>query len=185
MRLARLICLIGILGCTVGIRSQQAKVHPPAVRNCDEVSNSRPGMGHGYTGLVTNEDYDFTAHLPSGLTGWGGVAETAPFHGFTIFLDSKKQSCILFEVHIRVDESGSEIHSSKTRNLHLGKADAWQTVHVGMKKNEQMNNIKTSFTFKQANQIDDGVILLVTPTSKMPESKQIYEEFLKSVVFGH
>ena len=185
MRSISIILLVGVLGYTAGLHSQQIRSQVPIVKDCAQVSNTRSGIGHAYTGLVRNEDYDFTAHLEPGLTGWSGVAETAPFHGFVIFLDAKEQSCILFEVHLRVDEGDSQIRISKAKNLRLGKANAWQTTNVGIIKGKRISNISTSFSFKQANQIDDGEVLLVAPTSTVGKASQIYEAFLKSVTFGH
>jgi len=185
MKSVWLILLIGVLGYTGEIHSQQIKAQATKVKDCAQVSNTHPGIGHAYTGLVRNEDYDFTAHLEAGLTGWSGVAETAPFHGFVIFLDSTEQSCILFEVHLRVDESDGQIHSPRAKDLRLGKAEAWQTTNIGVIEGIQVSNIRTAFSFKQATQIDDGVVLLITPNSKVRELRRIYDGFLKSIVFGH
>jgi hypothetical protein len=49
----------------------------------------------------------------------------------------------------------------------------------------RLGNVRTSFSLRQPDQTDDGVILLVTPTSQMREAVRIYKQFLRSVAFGH
>jgi hypothetical protein len=119
------------------------------------------------------------------MTGWGGVAEAVPFHGFTIFLDSTEQSCIWFEIHLRVDESDAAPRPSEAKSLHLGRAEGWQTTSDGLVNGVRLSNVRTSFSFKRPSEIDDGEVLLVAPTSQMREALRTYDEFLKSVAFGH
>jgi hypothetical protein len=146
-------------------------------------------VGAAYRGEVAIDDYKFAAHIPEGMIGWGGVASGAPFHGFTIFLGSAMQSCILFEIHVRVnhvsvneDEAPLRLESAKT--FSLGEAKAWQTSTSAMVGTGRLTNVKTLFSFKQGDQIADGEVLLVSPSAELEKTRPIYEAFLRSIRFG-
>jgi hypothetical protein len=139
----------------------------------------RPHIGIAYRGEVSSDDYRFSAHIPDGLTGWGGVGQGAPFHGFTIFLDSKMESCIEFEVHLRVDQADAPGHSLVATPLQLGTAQAWRIVREGL----NVTNITTSFSSKHLSRVDDGEIVLIAPTARLHEAKRAYDAFLDSVKF--
>jgi hypothetical protein len=181
----RVIVIVGMLAFAAGSQSQEMKVKQPAVKSCRQVVSTRPGDGPAYKGTVANSDYDFSAQVPQGLTAWGGVAESAPFHGFTIFLDSKAESCIVFEVHIRVDENETAVPRSRSKSILLGKVEGWQTSHTGVIDGIKLTNVQTRFSFRQPDQIDDGSILLVTPSSNAVDALRNYDSFLHNLVFGH
>jgi hypothetical protein len=98
-----------------------------------------------------------------------------------MFLDSKADSCIVFEIHLRVD---APQESPGGKPMQLGKVRAWQEVKEGTIHGESMTNVRTAFSSKQSNQTKDGEILLVAPASKVKEAKRLYEVFLRSVSFG-
>jgi hypothetical protein len=179
------IVAIGILAFAAGAQPQEMSAKLPPVRNCRDVVMTRPGMGPAYSGTVENSDYDFSARLPSGLTAWGGVAESAPFHGFTIFLGPKVESCIVFEVHIRVDESDRFAPLPGAKSVPLGKAQGWQTTNTGLAGGVRLTNVQTVFSFRQPDEMDDGSILLITPDSSAGEALKTYRLFLRNLVFGH
>ena len=181
----RVIVMVGMLAFGVGTQPQETKVKQPTVKGCGQVVSTRPGDGPVYRGAVENSDYDFSAQVPLGLTGWGGVAESAPFHGFTIFLDPKAKSCIMFEVRIRVNESDALAQPPKSKPISLGKATGWQTSYTGIVNGIRLTNVATTFSFKQPDQIDDGVVLLVAPAPNAQDALGIYDSFLRSLVFGH
>lgn len=133
---------------------------------------------------MDNSDYNFVALLPSGLTAWSGVADVAPFHGFTIFLDSTKKSCIDFEVHIRVDESTEPKRPQGAKRVSLGKAIGWESMSTGLIDGTRFENITITFSFVQPDQVDDGDIILVTPKSQAEASMKIYNEFIHHLAFG-
>jgi hypothetical protein len=141
------------------------------------------GFGPSYRGKVTNEDYALSADLPQGFAGWGGVADSAPFHGFVIFLDPKRQSCIWFEIHIRVDEQDSPQRVSNTRSFAFGHATGWQTKSSGFVNGMALLNVVTSFSSNLPDQTDDGSIVLITPPSKTEEALALYNSFLRSLTF--
>ena len=138
----------------------------PKVVTCSQATLTKPEVGVAYRGAVTNDDYKFFATVPEGYIGWGGVAANAPFHGFTIFLDHSLRSCILFEVHMRVDDADGPLRLSSAKPLSLGQARAWQTSSVAIAKGGQIMNLKTIFTFDHDGQIYDGQITLVSPVSE-------------------
>ena len=95
----------------------QAAASQSTVMRCEEATRARPQTSVAYTGQVDNDDYKLSLRVPDGLKGWGGVAPNAPFHGFTIFLDSEPDACVLFEVHLRVDPTDAPEHPA-SRSLH-------------------------------------------------------------------
>lgn len=174
---------IVLLTATVAI-SQSAVKNPATAIGCRQATQTLPQRGVAYRGAVTNDDYHFSARIPSDLTGWGGVADDAPFHGFTMFLDPKGDSCIVFEIHLRVDESDAPKRLPGGTAVQLGKAVGWQELKEGTANGVNIKNVRTVFSSKQSNQIDDGEIVLVSPTSNLKEAKRLYEAFLRSVRFG-
>ena len=112
------------------------------------------------------------------------MAPHAPFHGFVIFLDSHENACIVFEVHIRVDEEDTQKPPAGARVIHLGKAKGWQSTREDKVGNVNLTNIRTTFSFKRSNRTDDGEVLLVTPTADIKETRAAYDDFIRSLKFG-
>jgi hypothetical protein len=112
---------------------------------------------------------------------WG----EAPFHGLTLFLDSKEQSGIVFAIHIRVGENAVVKRPPGAKNLALGRAIGWQKTSSGRLNGIRLKNTTTAFSFVRSDQTDDGEINRVTPVSPAERSKKIYDEFLRSLIFGH
>jgi hypothetical protein len=156
-------------------------VHQSKVVSCAQATKTRPQIGNAFRGSVSNDDYAFSARIPNGLTGWGGVYKDAPFHGFTIFLDSNMEACVVFEVHLRVDGDDSARPPSVATSIQLGKAQGWEWIREA---NSGWTNIHLLFSFRQPNQMDDGEILLITPTSRLKETKAAYDAFVRSIKFG-
>ena len=124
---------IVLLTATVAI-SQSAVRNPSTAIGCRQATTTLPQKGVAYRGAVTNDDYHFSARIPSDLTGWGGIADNAPFHGFTMFLDAKGDSCIVFEIHLRVDRIDTPKRLSGGTAVQLGKAVGWQELKDGTAK---------------------------------------------------
>ena len=158
--------------------------HTPNVVTCSQATLTRPEVGVAYRGLVTNDDYKLVAVVPQAYTGWGGVAAEAPFHGFTMFMDQSLRSCILFEVHRRVDETDGPLHPHAAETLSLGQARAWQTSGRITAKGGEIMNLKTIFTFHHDGEMDDGQVTLISPASEQRNTMRVYNNFLKSVHFG-
>jgi hypothetical protein len=102
----------------------------------------------------------------------------------TIF-DSKEQSRIVFEIHIRVEENAVVKRPPGAKNLALGKAIGWQKTSSGILNGIRLKNTTTAVSFVRPDQTDDGEINLVTPVSQAERSKKTYDEFLRSLIFGH
>ncbi len=143
---------------------------------------ARPGVGIGYKGEVSIDDFALHARIPDELTGWGGVASNAPFHGFTIFLDPAMHSCIIFEIHLRIDEDEAPKRPKTSKTLLLGDATAWQVVSSSRAK--RLINIQTCFSFSHDGHTDDGKVLLITSAGYLQKTKPIFDTFLKSVALG-
>lgn len=173
-----------VLGVSIMFGGLQLLAETPKVVTCSQATLTKPELGVAYRGTVTNDDYKFIATIPDGYTGWGGVAPNAPFHGFTIFVDHSLRSCILFEVHLRVDDADGLFHPNSAKSLSLGQARAWQTSNSVNTKEGELRNFKTVFTFEHDGQIYDGQVTLVSPAAEAPNTIRVYDIFLKSVHFG-
>jgi len=154
------------------------------VIGCDQQTYTQPGVGYAFRGYVADEGYAFSVRIPDKLTGWGGVAPGAPFHGFTIFLDAQRRACIYFEVHIRVDEEDAPRSAANSMVIHLGRAEGWQTIRRGIVGKVSITNVTTIFSFRRPNRTDDGKVLLITPTANLRRAKARYDEFIRSLKFG-
>jgi hypothetical protein len=155
----------------------------PEVVDCRHATMTKPGVGNKYKGTVSNDDYAFSVRVPTGLTGWSGVAREAPFHGFTMFLGSRLSACIVFEIHVRVDESDKPAPPVSAVPMSLGDASAWQSMSQSESPAGGTTNIRTLFAFERADQVDDGEILQVAPTSTLPIAKAAYDAFIRSLSF--
>jgi len=153
------------------------------VITCAQATETQPYAGTRFEGYVSNSDYRFSALIPRGLTGWTGVAERAPFHGFSIFLDDRMNACIVFEIHVRVNEEDSPKKPASAVPVTLGSARGWQSVTQGTIGDANILNIRTDFSHRQGDQIDDGEIVLITPLAEAGEAKAVYKEFIQSLEF--
>lgn len=175
----KLAALVIGLGC-LGIGHCDATGAPAMILRCDQATNARPGMGRSFTGLVENDDYAFAVSIPNQMTAWDGAWRDAPFHGFVLFLDPQLQACIVFEVHIRVDDEDAPKRSPSSLQMRLGEAWAWQDLST----DGRLVNVKTTFSFHQADQVDDGEILLITPELQRAKAQGIYDTFVRSLTFA-
>jgi hypothetical protein len=167
------------LSCS-GVGHCYATGAPVSAPRCDQTTNARPGMGRSFTGHVVNEDYAFAVTVPNQLTAWDGASDKAPFHGFVLFLDPQMRACIVFEIHIRVDDGDAPRRPRAATQIRLGDAWAWQELSTG----GQLVNVRTTFSFRQNDQIDDGEILLITPESNRLRAQGIYDAFVRSLSFS-
>lgn len=167
---------------TAAPKNARAQLRTPL--SCSQATMAKAGVGVAYSGDVSIDDYKFRARIPDGLTGWSGVASDAPFHGFTISLDSSMRSCIVFEVHLRIDEDEVPLRPPTAKVLSLGNARAWQRSIVNRNHAKGIINITTYFSSKQEGQTNDGKILLVSRPEELQKTKSIYDAFVKSVAFG-
>jgi hypothetical protein len=151
----------------------------PKVQRCDQATYARPSMGRSFTGHVANDDYAFAVNIPAELTAWDGASEAAPFQGFVLFLDPRLQACIVFEVHVRVDEESAPKRPASAVQMRLGEAKAWQDIRT----DGQLTNVSTTFSFKQIDQIDDGEVLLIAPESERSRVEGISDAFVHSLMF--
>ncbi len=178
-----MILLINFL-CAVSVQARSVSEQHPAAISCEQITLAKPGVGSAYQGTIKNEDYGFSAEVPAGLTGWSGVDQNAPFHGFTIFLNSQANACINFELHMRLDENDALKPLRSAKSLHLGDAQAWQSARSEKIKKVGMTNISTLFSFKRGKQIFDGNVILISPVSQLEGARRIYDKFIAKLVFS-
>ena len=176
-----ILCVLWIASCAGG---QSARSGQEMVSSCKHVGAREPMVGSAYRGVVRNEDYDLTVRVPAGLSGWSGVGQSAPFHGFTVFLDSSQSSCIVFEVHLRVDENEAPPRPADAKPVSLGRARGWQTSRTGVVGKASILNVITTFSFDRPDQTDDGMVLLIAPSMEPKRALTVYGEFLRDLRFG-
>jgi len=156
------------------------------VRTCGEITLARPGMGVAYKASVQNSDYRFSAIIPNGLVGWG-AAPNAPFHGFAVFLGSDQTSCIVFEIHLRVDlpedRVGERTPRKRGRRVEVGNRRGAETFETGSATGSALQNVNVSLELHRNGYTNDASITLVTPQIEAAQNKRVFERFLASFHF--
>lgn len=160
---------------------------PSQVQGCDGFTNAQPGHGVAYKGTLRNSDYGLTVKIPPGQTGWGAAPE-APFHGFAIFLTEDLKTCILFEIHLRVDSDDSKGISSRlsATRIKLGNRNGWEEQSTGVIDGSEWTNVTVRYSIRHvrsAKEIDDGTIILVTRTQDKNKNKAIFQEIISQIRF--
>jgi hypothetical protein len=169
------------LNMFVGAPALAIAIPRPSV--CSQTWIPAPGIGHPFRGAVRNDDYGFKVTVPAGFTGWSGVAESAPFHGFMIYLDAARQSRINFEVHLRVDDNDAPIRPVGAKPVSFGDAVGWQTQRSGRVNGRSMLYVTAHFSHRQRDQVDDGSIQLITPSDQARATFKTYKKFVGSLDF--
>ena len=152
---------------------------------CKAATLARSGIGQSYVGDVQNSDYLLIAKIPDGFTAWDGVATGAPFHGFVIFLDQDEQACLIFDIHVRVDEDDRLAVPHNAQRLRLGHARAWTVAKHGYAEGVKITKVETSFTYTRSDQTEDGSVSLISPSSDLDRTQRIYKQFLNSLSIGN
>ncbi|HUA87574.1 MAG TPA: hypothetical protein VMB85_27145 [Bryobacteraceae bacterium] len=160
---------------------------PEPVATCHDVSLARPAYGVSYRGSVRNSDYEFSAMVPEGFTGWG-AAPVAPFHGFTIYLDERETSCIVFEIRLRVGDVSAEQDAAPNEaapiRVRVGNRSGLQTVVIGRRSGVEYQNVTVTLELPRAGYTNDAEIVLVTPMNEVARTKPIFSKFLGSFKFN-
>jgi hypothetical protein len=171
-----------LLATALFAASPGADAQARATVSCAEATMTKPNVGVAYRGDVSIDDYKFHTRIPGGLTGWSGTATDAPFHGFTIFLDPSMHSCILFEIHLRIDDDEAPVRPHGAKAIAVGRATAWQITSGRQAKGPV--NVTTYFSFRQDGQTDDGKVLLISPPEELQTTRVLYDALLRSVSIG-
>jgi len=174
----------GVFICTAPMLFGQA-TSGRIVRTCNEATLARPGQGVAYRGAVQNSDYHLVATIPDGLVGWGAAAE-APFHGFAIFLDSGRTSCIIFEIHLRVElpEDRDAANSRRERGhwIKVGNQRGWQVMDSGQAGDSAVTNVNVALELRHRGYVNDANITFITPKAAALNSTA-FDRFLASFRF--
>jgi hypothetical protein len=160
----------------------------PNVRKCATISLASAGYGVSYQGLIANSDYGFSMTIPKGLMGWG-AAPNAPFHGFTVFLDSlgTKQSCIDFAVEnvFDVDDSvGEAAKNHSATRIKVGNRTGTRFVSRGVIDGVRIENVTVHVELPRRGRRVSVTLILVTPTEEKRTTEQVFEQCLGSFQFG-
>lgn len=154
------------------------------VQVCDSITNAQPGTGVAYRGTVRNSDYGLTVLIPAGQIAWGAAPE-APFHGFAIFLSDRPKSCIILEIHLRVDPNVTS-RSKSDRRIKLGNRGGWEEQTKGVIAGVEWSNVTVRFSMHHmhsGNEVDDGSLILVTPTQDIGKNTATFREFMAHMRF--
>lgn len=128
---------------------------------CDQFGGHYPGTGRQFIGHLRNEDYDLSLSIPRGLAGWSGVSDSAPFHGFKAFLGNDGKSCIIFEIHIRVDDAPQTHSGTVLRSL--GRATGWESEERINVNGAEIISMVTDFSYERNDFTADGFVRLIAP----------------------
>lgn len=168
--------ILSVMSCSA------AAFNDPKVNNCNQSTVFGPDFGQPYIGKIYNEDYNFSVSVPKDLTGWSGVSESAPFHGFTIFLGNERRSCIVFEVHVRVDYEDAPQYPPFL--LSLGDAKGWKSELHGNVDDVDIINMQTIFSYVGDEFTADGSVKFIAPHGDRKKYEHFYYEITKSLKFG-
>lgn len=157
------------------------------MKTCGSISLARSGFGVSYQGTVRNSDYGLSLVIPPSLVGWG-AADTAPFHGFTIFLPNtgKVKACIVFEIHLRVPLGGAEpgfTDHRGERRVRVGNLEGWRREKTGQIDGANLQNVLVEFAFRRNTETFDGEVWLVTPLGRAANDNSILRAFLSHMHF--
>ena len=185
-----LAAVIGLLAVFMPGVLQSQRASAPAIFTCEQETLAGPGVGASYKGTVRNEDYRFSATIPDGLVGWG-AAPNAPFHGFTIFINSEAntRSCIVFRIAIHVDlegdEAAPETGDVRLERITVGGRTATRTSSVGSVGGTLYENVNVSLQIPhKKDDIHDVEIVLVTPKSDAFKTRTLFDRFIASLRFS-
>ncbi|HVI53732.1 MAG TPA: hypothetical protein VM621_01620 [Luteibacter sp.] len=130
-----------------------------------------------------NDDYHMVISVPNGETGWGGVADDAPFHGFDIFPVGSHSSCIVILVGWRVEEDEKPTRPPGSTVVELDGTQAWLEQRRGTVEHQEMVNEIVSFSAPVRTVFADGQAIMVAPADEVPKVRKIYQQLLKSLSF--
>jgi hypothetical protein len=109
---------------------------------------------------------------------WFAIPWLHDIPGFT------KTACIVFEVHIRVDEEDAPKRPAGATPIRLGSAEGWQSIRGDGGPNAGVTNVRALFSFNRSNVVEDGEILLIAPSTHLVKARAAYDAFLNSMKFG-
>ena len=174
---------LSLLVAWMGASAQIASGATPPVATCGSITLVRPGIGVSYTGIVRNDDYRLKIVVPRGLTGWGGVAPEAPFHGFVIFFHTP-QSCMGLEVHWRVDlGDGVPGRHGAGRAAAVGNRRGGEKTTRGVANGTALTNVTITFSVPEGGAVYDGSVWLVTPTEDLEKNLPTFRNFVSHIRF--
>jgi hypothetical protein len=123
--------------------------------------------------------------IPSGLTGWGGVAPEAPFHGFVIFPPDSPRSCTGFDIQLRIDlgnGAGPESHLVG-KAATVGNRRGWEVGRSGVVSGTAFTNVTITFSVQYGRDIYDGSVWLVTPNQDLEREMPVFRKLVSGIRF--
>jgi hypothetical protein len=161
--------------------------HRSDVLTCAAATSAEPKHGVAYEGVVTNDDYHFSAVIPNGLTGWG-AASNAPFHGFAVFFSKagppERTSCITLYVGLELTLPEDPPRSSRPRPgyvpVKIGNRRGVQYTTVGSHQGVRLENVTVLLDLPRDGYTNGLRVALVTPLVDREKTEPIFRAFLSS-----
>jgi len=180
---------------TLLVIATTALVLPPgtsaAAQSCQNIVLPMKG-GSIYTGVVRNEEYRFSAIVPTGKVGWG-VSSPAPFHGFIMFLDGSSRyregdSCIDFSVRVLVSPPEERPEKAAARNkakaVTLGNRRGWEEVDREMIGARSFTVVTVLVELpRPLGQAEVVSVVLISPTDRYVTNRRTFDRFLSDLTF--
>jgi hypothetical protein len=154
-----------------------------SVKTCAGFTTGPPETGVAYRRRIVNDDYHMSIVVPKGETGWGGVADYAPFHGFNIFPAGMRSSCIIVMVGWRVDDDEKPVRPPGSTDVKIRGTQAWSEHLEGVVEHQKMVNEIVSFSAPVRTTFADGQVIMVAPADEAPKVRKIYQQILESLSF--
>lgn len=178
-----------VLLITVAVVLEAQAQNDSSVLTCSNITLAEPPRGVEYRGVVKNSDYRFSVRIPSGLAGWG-AAPGAPFHGFSVFLNSAKtparSSCIhvLVEQEVFLDEDSRRVAPGVlSRTVRIGNRQGSERTVVGLVQGIMVENRRVSLELSRQAYTNFLSVTLVTPSDERSRTEAIFRSFIASFNF--
>lgn len=178
MRVKAIVCSTALFAASSAFGSEGV-----SVKSCAGFVNGSAGSGVAYRHHILNDDYHMSIVAPKGETGWSGVADDAPFHGFAIFPAGARSSCIILFVGWRVDDDKKPVRPPGSTDVKIRGTQAWSEHLEGVVEHQKMVNEIVSFSAPVRTTFADGQVIMVAPADEAPKVRKIYQQVLESLSF--
>jgi hypothetical protein len=178
MRVKAAVCSVAMFVASSAFGSEGV-----SVKSCSSFFNGSAGSGVAYRHHILNDDYHMSVVVPQGETGWSGVADDAPFHGFAVFPVGTRSSCIILVVGWRVDDDEKPSRPPGSTDAKIRGTQAWSEQREGTIEHQNMMNEIVSFSAPVRTTFADGQVIMVASADEAPKVRKIYQRVLESLSF--
>lgn len=153
------------------------------IPTCQTATNARVGQGGvTYSGTLRNDDYQFEATIPKGLTGLGSDPN-APFHGFAIF--PSPSACVVFDIQqvVVLPEDRTRARRSPGMPIKVDGRKAFEDTFTGTIRGRLYLNTVVQLELPRQGYKNWATIYFVTPLDERSTTEPIFRSFLASLRF--